>query len=250
MMRCFRADLHIHSVLSPCGGLEMSPSAVVNKLKENGVEWFAITDHNSMANCPAYQAAAEKAGLYFSWGVEIQSMEEIHLLAYFDDPVKAQAFDLELYKSLLPLDNDPEFFGDQVIIDENENILRVESRALINSSVWDLTTAVEQVRAYDGYVIPAHIDAGVNSIISQLGFLPPDPDFDVLGITAKLDLAEYLEENPHLAKKQFMRASDAHYLSDLGHAYCMIHGVEPNVQELILAAHKVGGRFIDSVIRN
>ena len=246
-MRSFRADLHIHSVLSPCGGLEMAPSAVVNKLKENGVEWFAITDHNSMANCPAYQAAAQRVGLHFSWGVEIQSMEEIHLLAYFEDSGKAQAFDRELYKSLLPLANDPDYFGDQVIIDENENILRVESRALINSSIWDLTTAVEQVLAYDGFVIPAHIDAGVNSIISQLGFLPPYPEFDVLGITARLDLTDYLGHNPGLSSKQFMRASDAHYLSDLGHAYSLIHVAEPSVTELILASHKVGGRYIDSV---
>jgi predicted metal-dependent phosphoesterase TrpH len=77
----------------------MSPSALVNRLQELGIEWFAITDHNSMANCPAYQAVALKAGLAFSWGVEIQTMEEIHLLAYFDDPAQAQAFDQELYNS-------------------------------------------------------------------------------------------------------------------------------------------------------
>ncbi len=100
-MRLFSGpDLqHFHSVLSPCGGLEMSPSALVNRLQELGIEWFAITDHNSMANCPAYQAVALKAGLAFSWGVEIQTMEEIHLLAYFDDPAQAQAFDQELYNS-------------------------------------------------------------------------------------------------------------------------------------------------------
>lgn len=248
-MRNYRADLHIHSVLSPCGGLEMSPSAVVNKLQACGIEWFAITDHNSMANCAAYAAVARKAGLHFTWGVELQSLEEIHLLAYFDDVAKAQAFDQELYASLLPLANDPDFFGDQVIIDENENILKVELRALINSSTWDLASAVERILAYDGMAVPAHIDAGVNSILSQLGFLPQEPEFNVLGISAKLDLPDYLVKNPQLAGKQFMRASDAHYLSDLGHEYCIVHVSEPSVQELALAAHQVGGRFIDSLYK-
>ena len=129
-MRWIRADLHIHSVLSPCGGLEMSPADLISRLKEYKIEWFAITDHNSMANCPAYAAVAAKAGMAFSWGVEIQTSEEIHLLAYFDDHQKAQVFDNELYSSMLPLPNDPDFFGDQVVIDENENILRVEQLAL------------------------------------------------------------------------------------------------------------------------
>lgn len=243
-MRNFRADLHIHSVLSPCGGLEMSPSAVVTRLQELGVQWFAITDHNSMGNCPAYEVVARKAGLHFSWGVEIQTMEEIHLLAYFDDPSQAQAFDQELYRSLLPLNNDPDFFGDQVIIDENENILRVEPKALINSSVWDLTTATEQVCAFGGLAVPAHIDAEVNSIISQLGFLPPSPNFELLGITAKLNLPKYLDQHPELADKAFIRASDAHYLGDLGRGSCTMRVQEPTAQEILRAARKMDGRYI------
>ncbi len=243
-MRSYRADLHIHSVLSPCGGLEMSPSALVKELKQIGIQWFAITDHNSMANCPAYAAVAAKNGLSFTWGVEVQSVEEIHILAYFDNPDDAQCFDRELYQSLLPLKNDPDFFGDQVIIDENENILRVEPRALINSSTWDLATVVQEIEAYGGLAIPAHIDAGVNSVISQLGFLPPFPEFEILGITAGLDLKKYLVEHPQMADKSFIRASDAHYLADLRHGSCMIYSQEPTAKEILLAARKIGGRFI------
>lgn len=245
-MRNFRADLHIHSVLSPCGGLEMSPSALIEKLQELEIQWFAITDHNSMGNCPAYAAVAKKAGLCFSWGVEIQTIEEIHLLAYFDDPSQAQAFDQELYRSLLPIENDPEFFGDQVIIDENENILRMESKALINSSLWDLVTAAQRISAFGGLAVPAHIDADVNSIISQLGFLPPSPVFELLGITAKLNLPKYLDGHPELCGKAFMRASDAHYLNDIGHGSCMIRVQEPTAQEILQAARKVDGRYIDN----
>ncbi|HCM14623.1 MAG: PHP domain-containing protein [Candidatus Cloacimonadales bacterium] len=244
-MRLISADLHIHSVLSPCGGLEMSPSALVARLKELQIEWFAITDHNSMANCAAYEAVARKAGLSFSWGVEIQSMEEIHLLAYFDDSERAMAFDAELYKSLLPIDNDPEYFGDQVIIDENENILRVESRALINSSTWDLASATEQVLAFGGLPVPAHVDAEVNSIISQLGFLPAYPEFELLGISAAMDLESFISRHPEMAKKAFLRASDAHYLADLKPGLCTVYAQQGSVCELLAAARKNDGRYIE-----
>lgn len=223
----------------------MSPSALIERLIECEIEWFAITDHNSMANCPAYEYAAKQAGLHFSWGVEIQTVEEIHLLAYFDDSEMAKAFDSELYLSLMAIENDPDFFGDQVVIDENESILKMEPRALINSSLWDLTTAVDVVQAFGGVAIPAHIDAGVNSIISQLGFLPAFPDFPVLGITAKLDLQRYLLENPQFAGKAFLRASDAHYLDDLSKASAaVIYAAEPRISEIVLAARGQAGRSI------
>lgn len=225
----------------------MSPREVVARAKSCGIDWMAITDHNSLANCPAYSAVAEREGLAFTWGVEMQTAEEIHLLVYFDDPAAAKSFGGELYASLLPLDNDPEFFGDQVIIDENENILKVEPRALINSSTWDLETAVQMISAFDGIAVPAHIDAQVNSILSQLGFLPETPNFPLLGITAKLDLPEYLAQNPLLRDKQFLRASDAHYLSDLGCGYCTVHAAAASARELMLAALHDGGRYIDSL---
>lgn len=241
-MRWIRADLHIHSVLSPCGGLEMSPGDLIKRLKEYKIEWFAITDHNSMANCPAYAAAAAKAGMAFSWGVEIQTSEEIHLLAYFDDPAKAQVFDNELYSSMLPLPNDPDFFGDQVVIDENENILRVEQLALMNSSTWDLNTAVDMVEAYGGLAVPAHVDATVNSILSQLGFMPDQPEFQLFGITALLDAEKWRREQPYFSGRALLRASDAHYLTDVGSGYSELYLEEASVAELKMAARQLSGR--------
>ncbi|HOH79009.1 MAG TPA: PHP domain-containing protein [Candidatus Cloacimonadota bacterium] len=215
-MRWFTADLHIHSVLSPCGGLEMAPDDLIARLKELEINWFAITDHNSMANCPAYHAAAKTAGLEFSWGVELQTAEEIHLLVYFDDCDAALSFDQQLYAALPSLPNDPDFFGDQVVIDENCNIIRMEQKALSNSTRWDLSEAVSIASAHGGYCVPAHIDAGANSILGQLGFMPQEPDFELLGITARLDLSAFLDQHPELRHRAFLRCSDAHYLADLG----------------------------------
>ncbi|MDP3114087.1 MAG: PHP domain-containing protein [Candidatus Cloacimonadaceae bacterium] len=243
-MRWFNADLHIHSVLSPCGGLEMSPRELVARLKTIGIDWFAITDHNSMANCPAYEAVAKRAGIEFTWGMELQTSEEIHLLVYFDNVVLAQAFDQEVYASLLPLDNDADFFGDQVIIDENENILSVEQRALSNSSLWDLNTAVEMALAHDGFCVPAHVDSGVNSIISQLGFLPEKPRFNAFGITARADVSRFLQKQPVFSGKTLIRSSDAHYLSDLGSGFSRIRVLEAGASELAKAALRLDHRNI------
>ncbi len=222
----------------------MSPRALMQRLKQCGVQWLAITDHNSMANCAAYEKVAHEEGLYFSWGVEIQTAEEIHILAYWDDSEHAKAFDELLYSSLLPLSNDPDFFGDQVIIDENENILRVEQRALINSSQWDLNTVVERIEAMAGFAVPAHIDASVNSIISQLGFIPQEPVFKVFGVTATANAEVLMQQYPLLGDKSLIRASDAHYLSDIGKGYSDVFLVVPSISELSLAAQRAAGRQI------
>lgn len=213
----------------------MSPQELVTRLRELEVHWFAITDHNSMANCPAYQASAMAGGLDFTWGVEVQTAEEIHLLVYFDDSEAAVSFDKKLYAALPDLPNDPDFFGDQVVIDENANIIRLEQKALSNSTLWDLSEAVTIARAHGGYCVPAHIDAGANSILSQLGFMPQEPDFELLGITARLDLPAFLDRHPELRGKAFLRCSDAHYLADLGSGATRLKLENASVAELFKA---------------
>jgi len=243
-MRSYKADLHIHSVLSPCGGLEMSPASLIRRIKELNIEWIAITDHNSLANCPAYAEVAEKNGIAFTYGVEIQTTEEIHLLAYFDDREKAMQFDKLLYEALPAIENDADFFGDQVVIDAEENIMRIEQKALSNSVIWSLEETVEYIAAYSGVPVPAHVDAAVNSILGQLGFLPAYPEFPLLGITSGLILDEFLKQHPDLSGHAFLRASDAHYLTDLGCGNSRITVIEPVASELMMAARKIENRII------
>jgi PHP family Zn ribbon phosphoesterase len=243
-MHCYKADLHIHSVLSPCGGLEMSPHSMMQRIKELNIEWIAVTDHNSLANCPAYAKVAADNGIAFTYGVEIQTSEEIHLLVYFDDSGKAMEFDKILYEALLPIPNDADFFGDQVVIDAEENIIRMETRALSNSVNWDLEETVARAEHYGGFCVPAHVDAEANSILGQLGFIPAEPDFPVLGITSGLILEEYMKIHPELAGRAFLRASDSHYLCDLGCSSSRICVELPTVQELIMAARQIKERKI------
>ncbi len=220
----------------------MSAHNVARQAVENGLSIIAITDHNSMANCPVYQKIAESHGLNFFWGVEVQTIEEIHVIVIFDNTKLAREFDSELYESLLPLKNNPDFFGDQVVIDEDENIIRFEEKALINSSRWSLQNLVERLKSLDCFFFPAHIDAETYSIIGQLGFIPGDIEFPALGITAGCNLPGFLENHPDLKNSIFIRNSDAHYLKDIGSGYTDFYIEKATLKEIRFACQKIGLR--------
>jgi len=216
----------------------MSPKNLIKRAKEVGLEIIAITDHNSMANCEVYQNEAEKHGITCFWGVEIQTSEEIHIIAIFDSKLKAKEFDVELYESLLPIKNNPDFFGDQVVIDNEENIIRFEPKALINSSVWTLDEVVAKLEEYDCLFYPAHIDAETYSIIGQLGFIPSNLKFPTLGITAQCDCDKFLSKYPYLKGFSFNRSSDAHYLEELGTGFTDYFLEAPTLKDIRLACQK------------
>ncbi|MFC1887753.1 PHP domain-containing protein [Candidatus Cloacimonadota bacterium] len=234
-MHWFKADLHIHSVLSPCGGLEMGPLAVMSAAREKNLDIIAITDHNSTGNLTAYSKVAEDLKITFIPGIEVQSVEEIHIIALFHNLNDAHLFSHELYKTLLPVENDPEFFGDQVLVDAEENITGYEPRALINSSSWTFEEVMENVLQFNGFAFPAHIDAESYSVIGQLGFLPRLKEIVALGITAGCDVESLLGKFPYIKKYTLLRNSDAHYIKDIGSGYTDFFLNEPSLEEIILA---------------
>ena len=82
-MKQYLADLHIHTCLSPCGSLEMSPSEIVRRSLAKGLDAIAITDHNTTLQCPEIQSLGERFGLRVFAGVEVTPREEAHCLVYF-----------------------------------------------------------------------------------------------------------------------------------------------------------------------
>ncbi|MGC9343178.1 MAG: PHP domain-containing protein, partial [Bacteroidales bacterium] len=83
-MEEFRADLHIHSVLSPCGDLEMSPVKLVETAAAKGLDIIGITDHNTTLHCRLVKELGEEQGIFVLTGVEVNTKEEIHCLAFFE----------------------------------------------------------------------------------------------------------------------------------------------------------------------
>lgn len=206
----YRADFHIHSCLSPCAALEMSPITIVKQAKKVGLNAIALSDHNCGFNLPAFGKICEREGMECLFGMEVTSVEEAHVLCLFDDLDLAMAMGKLVYDSLPDIPNRPERFGDQPIIDEHEEIIGFADKFLISASGYDISVLVKQVHEFKGLCIPAHIDRSVYGIISQLGFLP-DEDFDAVELTAYGDPALALHY-------PVVRNSDSHELNSLGNA--------------------------------
>ena len=203
-----RADLHLHSCLSPCGDLSMSPRAIAGLCAERGVRLAALTDHNSALNCPAFDAAAREAGIAALFGVEAQSREECHVLCLFPTPELALALGEELYALMPPVMNVPEKTGDQVYVDENEDIAGEVDKYLVTSADLGLEELASRAIALGGVVIPAHVDRPSFSLTSQLGFVPDGP-WDALEVV-RLDA---LDGRPAVDTKGYplVTSSDAHF---------------------------------------
>ena len=170
-----RADLHLHSCLSPCGDLSMSPREIASRCAERGVRLAALTDHNSALNCPAFDAAAREVGIAALFCIEAQPREECHILCLFTVPETALILGEELYSLMPPVLNVPEKMGDQVYVDENEDIEGEVDKYLITSAELGLEELSARVVALGGIVIPAHVDRPSFSLSSQLGFIPDGP---------------------------------------------------------------------------
>ena len=78
-----RADLHIHTVLSPCGDLEMSPENILHFAQVQGLNMIGITDHNSTRQAPIIRDYGKTKGIFVLTGAEICSKEEVHALSGF-----------------------------------------------------------------------------------------------------------------------------------------------------------------------
>lgn len=236
-----RGDLHIHSVLSPCASLEMGPLLIVQMAKERGLNLLAITDHNSTKNLNAFDVVCKENNIHLLYGIEVETKEEIHVLCYFDDLNKAEEFGELIYTSLMNIDNDPELFGYQVIVDENENILNYEHRLLLQRSNLGLTEIFYRVQKLGGFLIPAHIDRAKSGLLITLGFLPIDIDLPILEISKSCNLSA-LKKKYNLTKNTIFKGCDAHTLEEIGKNPLTFYVKEFSLKELLLAFKGEGER--------
>lgn len=214
-MGFFACDLHIHSALSPCGSLDMSPMQIVERAHQVGLNVISITDHNMAENGYYVYEAARKYNLTVLFGMELQTIEEIHMLTIFDVFEAALDFQKHIYNLLPDVKNDADYFGDQVVVDVSDEIIRCEEKFLLNSAQISINDAVKWVKSHDGLAIPSHIDSPTYSILSQLGFVPDDIPFDALEVR-HIDRVKNLLPLIMLKQIPFVTFSDAHYLQDIG----------------------------------
>ena len=154
----YKADLHIHTVLSPCGDLEMSPINIVERALARGLDMIAISDHNTTRQVKVTQKIGKEKGLFVLGGVEVTSQEEAHCLAYFETDAQLDAFQDFLDLHLPKIPNDEDRFGYQLIVDENEEIVGEEEFHLLNAIDVDVDGIYEEVHRFGGLFVPAHVN--------------------------------------------------------------------------------------------
>lgn len=207
-MRKVRADLHVHTCLSPCADDEMKSVAIIEYAKKAGLDMIGICDHNSGENVCAMKKASMRKGLAVIPGVEVTSREEVHILGLFNSEDELNSLQDIIYENL-PGESDEEAFGPQLVVDEYGNVVGKNSRLLIGATTLSIEQIVDAIHRLAGLAIASHIDRQRFSLVGQLGFIPKDLKLDALEIS-----------NPSSIEKKYdypvVISSDAHFLEDIG----------------------------------
>ena len=240
----YKADLHIHTVLSPCGDLDMSPDEIIRRAKENGLDIIGIADHNTTKHGLFAKKYGQQVGVFVLTGAEVTTKEETHCLAFFETEEQLADFEQFLQYNLPNIPNDTEKFGFQVQIDENGDIIYEEPIFLPSAINKNLEEVEQKVHALNGLFIPAHIDRSKFSIPSQLGFIPFDLNMDAVEISFHTNKADYLAKNKYLQGKTFIQSSDSHMPNQIGTTYCYLQMEQISFDEIRKALHTEEGRSV------
>lgn len=208
-------DLHLHSCLSPCGDNDMTPNNIVNMASILGLDVIAVSDHNSARNLPAVMRVAEEANVLVVPAMELCSAEEIHVLCLFPTLDEAMHCSAEVHDFLPPIKNKAAIYGEQLVLDENDEVVGEEPYLLINALMLSLDELLPLVKKYNGLAIPAHVDKDAYSITASLGLIPPEYGFPCIE-----------QKNPDAVvsfEGKRISNSDAHYLE---HIHEPIHFLE------------------------
>lgn len=220
-------DLHMHSCLSPCGDEEMTPNNIVGMAAVKGLDIISVTDHNSARNAPAIAEVAAAFGVAFLPGVEVQTREDVHLLAYFRTVSELCAFCDFLYDHLPGMENVPAFFGEQQVRNADDEVIDTEPRLLLQSADLSLDALVWEIDARGGVSVPAHINKQANSLIEILGFIPENLPFAALEASSKAPMTDL-----DTGGRKILFSSDAHQLCDISEREHFLTLPEPTAEAL------------------
>jgi hypothetical protein len=242
-MRAFRADLHVHTVLSPCADVEMIPPLIVQKALECKIDLIAITDHNASANVRAVQTAAVGTQLTVLPGMEVQSREDVHLLALFESLDTLECWQREVDEYLPNLKNQAEFFGEQFVVDETGAFIRTEERLLSTSTRLSIDEIFERVHALGGIVIPAHVERTSYGLLPTLGLISETWHVSALEISRNTSPEKISITFPALRQYPLIQGGDVHRLDEfLGPTIFTV--ASPTLMEIRMAFHNIDGRAV------
>lgn len=243
MWRTLRADLHVHTVLSPCAEVEMIPPLIVQRALDLGLEVLAITDHHAADNVSAVVEAAASTGLTVLPGMEVQSREEVHLLCLFDTVSQVGAWQEQVFAALPDRENNEAFFGAQFVVNADGSYRATLKRLLAVSTAFSVEEVVDRVLALGGIVLAAHVDRPSFSLIANLGLVPTGLKIAGIEISRHSDPTATVRRWPQLAGYGLVVGGDAHRLEEMT-ARTMLTVARPAVGEIALALRGQEGRSV------
>lgn len=239
-MSAYPYDFHIHSCLSPCGDNDMTPNNLVGMAAVMGLDIIAITDHNSCKNAPAVLAVAEEAGILALPGMELCTAEEAHVVCLFETLEGAMEFDRYIYDTMPHIQNKPEIFGEQRVLDAEDRLVGALDDLLLVSSFVAVDDVKRLAEEYGGTAFPAHVDRDSYSVLAALGSIPPEGGYTVAEVTREADLEALLAQHPELRGMGVVRDSDSHYLDTLAGSQAETIALPERTAKAVLAALQNG----------
>jgi len=244
MLKEYKADLHIHSCLSPCGDLDMTPRNIVTKAMASGIDLIAISDHNASENIAATIKLAEATQLSVLAGMEVTSSEEVHILALFENLDSIRQFQKIIYENLFSVEIDQRMIHEQVVVNEKDEVEGFNEFPLLGASLLSLEEIVEKIHRLDGLAIASDVDKESFSIFAHLGFIPDNLQLDGLEISPFSNIENVREKFPDCYRFPLVTFSDAHFLKDLGSRSTNFFIEKPTIPELRMALQNDRGRKV------
>ncbi len=242
-MRAFRAELQIHTVLSPCAEVEMIPPLIVQEALDRGINLIAITDHNSSRNISAVKQAAENTLLTVMPGMELQTLEEVHIICLFDTLEQVSTFQKIVDDSLPEVKNNAGYFGEQYIVDKTGEFLGFEEQLLLTSTKLSFHQAWYAVTQLGGLFIPSHVDRQTFGLFYNLGMIPLDTKIEALDISRHITVDKVHEKFPQTIGYPLIQTGDVHRLEDfLGSTHFSME--EPTINEIRMALRGISSRQV------
>ncbi len=239
-MKCFNADFHIHTCLSPCADLTMTPNNIGEALSRFGIDWISVTDHNSVRNVRTCMRVMEKYGIKTIPGIEVQTSEDVHVLGYFPTCEAAELFGENIEDRLPKIDYDPEKNGYQLVVDEEDKFTGMVELPFGFSISLSLEETMDLIEKHGGIPVYAHIDRSLG-VVEQLGFIPPFPESTVCEIYKLSKLKSY---SSTIGKRAVISSSDAHNIDSFSNSKMIICCKERTFEEFRLALKKIDGREV------
>lgn len=225
-------DLHLHSCLSPYSSEDMTPKNIAEMCAASGYDIVALTDYNSCGNCAAFQAAAEKRGLLAVPGMELCLREDAHVICLFPSLEQALAFDAVVRSKLNELENDPDIFGQQLLVDEHDRVVGSDSAFLVGSCDIGAYEIVPLAAQYGGAAFPAHLDRSSFSILANLGLWDPGMGFPLVEVTPECP-DSFFEYTPGLGGARHITGCNARTLDQIPNSRQVMDLPERTAQAVI-----------------